>query len=368
MKKITFLLMFLSTFFAQAQLNEDFESGTFPPAGWAIFDNGIGLAETWHESGSTNHYAQVIWEDVASGTAEDWLVTGQFTVDAASPILSFSQGDFNDPDYGSIFTVRVSTASQTTATDFTIVETQTELQLGRFSNTKYIDLSSYAGQAIYVAFVWTQDDGDALGIDNVRMVGQATSVPLEAINPSPANGEAAAAIDGGDGDGDGTPDNLIILSWDPNTSGDSADDYKVYIGTSATNLSLGITTSNTQVYWNGRAVSTTYYWKIVPVNMVGDATNCPVWSFTTAAVAGVKEESTQLFSIYPNPASDVLHISTDVNIDNISVINNVGQEVLNADSFDRNTNSFNISTLSKGVYFIKLSANTKKQNIRFIKQ
>ncbi len=27
--------------------------------------------------------------------------------------------------------------------------------------------------------------------------------------------------------------------------------------------------------------STTYYWKVVPYNAIGDAENCPVWQFTT---------------------------------------------------------------------------------------
>ncbi len=368
-KKITFLWLILASFSLQAQLSEDFESGTFPPTGWAIFDNGIGTVQSWHESGTDNHMAIVIWENVTDGTtAEDWMVTPQFTVDANMPLLAFSHGDFNTPDYGSTFTVRVSTASQTTMTDFTTILTENETQLGSYANTAYVDMSAYAGQAVYVAFVWAQDDGDALGIDNVRMIAPQTAAPDPAINPVPADAEAAAVVDGGDSDGDGTPDNSVTLRWEANTTGGSADDYEVYIGDSATSLSLGGTFSQNHVVWPGRAMSTTYYWKIVPKNSVGSAANCPIWSFTTAATADVKEENTQLFAIYPNPASDILNISSKVDLDNVSIVNQLGQEVLSNDSFDRNTNSFNISSLKKGVYYIKISANTKKQNIRFIKK
>ncbi|MBN2829032.1 MAG: choice-of-anchor J domain-containing protein, partial [Candidatus Cloacimonetes bacterium] len=67
--------------------------------------------------------------------------------------------------------------------------------------------------------------------------------------------------------------------------GNSPDGYRIYLGTDnpPTNvlngLDVGFSTSYTLP--TQLAYSTDYFWKVVPYNSVGDAVNCPVWSFTT---------------------------------------------------------------------------------------
>lgn len=161
----------LITGFANSQvLTEDFEGGVFPPAGWAIFDNGNGTAQSWQNS--TTSYeglnaAFVRYENVVAGTAEDWLVSPQVTPTAGNSTLSFYQAQAFAPDWSTTYTVRVSTASQTTSTDFTIVDTQTEVDFGTTYTLKTVDLSAYVGTPIYIAFVMEQDDGDSWYLDNV---------------------------------------------------------------------------------------------------------------------------------------------------------------------------------------------------------
>lgn len=95
-------------------------------------------------------------------------------------------------------------------------------------------------------------------------------VPLAAQNPVPANNAVNVAIGAN-------------LSWV--TGGGTVDGYKVYLGTNpeANNIVNG--TTQTAITYNPEdfSYSTTYYWKIVPYNAVGDALNCPTWSFTTLA-------------------------------------------------------------------------------------
>ncbi|MEE9350090.1 MAG: choice-of-anchor J domain-containing protein [Flavobacteriaceae bacterium] len=187
MKKTLLLIITLSlTFAGYTQLSEDFESGTFPPTGWTTFrgTNGEGPNEDWKEQDfpTGNKGAVCVWEDFPGVNvirSEDWLVTAQFTVDAANTMLSFDNVDSASTDYGSIYTVRVSTASQTTHADFTIVDTQNETQIfhsqtALAGNTHTVDLSAYAGQAIYLAFVMEQDDGDLWRLDNINMISPIT--------------------------------------------------------------------------------------------------------------------------------------------------------------------------------------------------
>ena len=178
MKKITLVLsLTLISAFGFSQVNETFESTTFPPAGWVSFigTNGLGTVENWKQQVFDTGTAVCIWEVLAPGQrSEDWLVTPQVTVSATNPNLTFDSIDSGTTDYGSIYTVRVSTASQTTHSDFTIVDTQNETQISHsqasmVGSNRSIDLSAYIGQSIYIAFVFEQNDGDLWRIDNVMI-------------------------------------------------------------------------------------------------------------------------------------------------------------------------------------------------------
>lgn len=61
--------------------------------------------------------------------------------------------------------------------------------------------------------------------------------------------------------------------------------YKIFFGTNnpPTNIANNVDLGNVQLYDppGDLAYNTVYYWKVVPYNAFGDATNCPVWQFTT---------------------------------------------------------------------------------------
>ena len=173
----TFLTTTLALFgfitIANAQFPESFETAV-PPTGWASFrgTNDLGTNYDWTTSTIANSGSQaayVRYENVTGGLAEDWLVTPQFTPDASSNLLTFMQRQSYTSNYGSVYTVRVSTASQTTHADFTIINTQTEADFTTVYSMKEIDLSSYEGTPIYVAFVMENDDGDNWLIDDVEL-------------------------------------------------------------------------------------------------------------------------------------------------------------------------------------------------------
>lgn len=73
-------------------------------------------------------------------------------------------------------------------------------------------------------------------------------------------------------------------------------------------------------------------------------------------------EKDKLF-IYPNPASDTIHISGIDSDKKGSIINTLGQNLINFDTTV--TNSVSIASLSQGTYFIKIEGNI---TLKFIKQ
>ena len=274
MKKITLLLLLSITFNSYAQFPEGFETAV-PPTGWSSFigTNGEGTSYNWTASTSAASGSQAAYVRYESATteAEDWLVTPQFTPSSSASILTFQQKQSYVSNYGNTYTVRVSTVSQTTHADFTIIDTQSEDDFGGVYSAKNIDLSAYNGTPIFVAFVMANNDGDNWYIDDVNLIADA-SAPDCASNPTPANGASNVALNS---------DSSVTISWDAATTGDAATGYEIFWGeTSGSLSSLGILSATT-VNITNIAYSTTYYWSIVPQNVGGSATGCIEWSFTS---------------------------------------------------------------------------------------
>ncbi|HOC96068.1 MAG TPA: carboxypeptidase regulatory-like domain-containing protein, partial [Candidatus Cloacimonadota bacterium] len=79
------------------------------------------------------------------------------------------------------------------------------------------------------------------------------------------------------------------LNWA--SGGGAPSGYKVHFGTTNPPPFVQNTTENS--YAPTLDLTTTYYWKIIPFNAIGDAANCPVWSFTTGGPVILMSNGTQ---------------------------------------------------------------------------
>ena len=379
MKKITLLfsLFIAFTYNSYAQFPETFE-GTTIPAGWATYigANGEGTVENWENSGG---YMSVAYEAVST-LAQDWLVTPSIAITTTNSLLIFDQTDAFATDYGSSYTVRVSTgASQTTIGDFSIVDTQGELSVTGAAPLEFspysVDLSAYEGMTVYIAFVLEQNDGDYWFIDNVNLVNQYATAPDPVVNPNPANGATNVDLaQDTDYNGDtviDAADAAYTFTWDDASTGDAPTGYTFNLDTVnppvATSFNVS---SNSGFTIYGLSYSETYYWQIVANNAGGDAVNSTVWSFTTEAdpALSVDDESLNLFSVYPNPIKDNVKINTSLTIDSVEIHNQLGQRVMDIKGNTLIDNTIDISSLNTGVYFLSISAEGKSQSIKIIKE
>ena len=280
MRKFLFLtiLSIISLAMTAQEISESFEGATFPPSGWVSFVKSISkdfddvyweISDIHAHTGTKSAYSGWYDED-----EEGWLVMQQYTPSTDNHTLYFFQRQFDaDDDFDSEFTVRISTASQTTPSDFTIIDTQTETDFGEDWVIHEVDLSAYEGTPIYIAFVHdTNEDGDSWYIDDVRTVSLA--IPGITTNPNPADNTVDLEILNSD-------TTRIDISWDAPSSGSTPDQYSFYMGIDESNLTKIANRVETNAHPRRFHFNTTYYWKAVSVNMAGDATGSSVWNFTT---------------------------------------------------------------------------------------
>ena len=193
MKKITFLL--LTIFYCvvgYSQFPQNFEApgSTVPnglPTGWLVADNGVGTGQSWTIASNAaviingSQSAYMNREEIGSGnTSEDWLISPSTAIPTNGQLRFFTKQSLAG-DNGTIYQIRVSSGtSQSTLTDFTVLQQWTEAELNAVYNVaeeKVVDFpATEFGLNRYIAFVrvYTQPTaavgGDRWSIDDVNVV------------------------------------------------------------------------------------------------------------------------------------------------------------------------------------------------------
>jgi hypothetical protein len=184
MKKQLLALAILGSSLANAQVwSENFSSvtPTALPATWgqnnvdgltvttslASWNFGNNAWVTWNYAADPAHGNVAVstsWYTPA-GTSNDWLITHAFTVPANGVLeweATSTQAGFQDG-----YQVKISTTGTTVANFSTNLLTVAAETFGW--NLRAINLSSYAGQLVYIAFVNNSNDKNRLYLDNIRV-------------------------------------------------------------------------------------------------------------------------------------------------------------------------------------------------------
>ncbi len=86
---------------------------------------------------------------------------------------------------------------------------------------------------------------------------------------------------------------------------------------------------------------------------------------TYDTTAGVSDTNLNQITIYPNPAKNTIHISSETGtLKSISIFNLLGKNIMHSNP----VNDINISHLEKGIYFLSITIGNKKITKKFIKQ
>ncbi len=241
----------------------DFDAGA-----WIRKDRGGPIP---NYGGPDNDYAAMSssWYSPA-GTSNDWLVSPQITLPAANTYLQWD-AKAQDALYPDGYKVMLAPNGGNTVSDFTVELFSTSGENPAWI-TRTVNLATYSGTAVRVAFVNNSTDKFVLLIDNISVNLAPTAAPDCVTQVAPAN--AATGID---------YTAPVTLSWTAATTGAAPSSYDVYLGTAPNPTTLLANVTGTSTAATGLAPSTTYYWKVIAKNGAGDATGCTEFSFTTMA-------------------------------------------------------------------------------------
>lgn len=89
-------------------------------------------------------------------------------------------------------------------------------------------------------------------------------------------------------------------------------------------------------------------------------------SLKEAAIASVDDIFGSSFNVYPNPAKNTVTISTDIEINKVEVFSIIGKKVLSVSNVENKT--VNVSSLSKGMYILKVTSGNAIATKKIIKE
>ena len=167
------LLAALMTLNGQILLSEDFETGTFPPAGWTLVSSGAGFQEGAHFNGALVHDGSgsaAHWDD--SGDQDDWLISPSITFGESSKAsLTFWQTG-RWITFGTFHEVAVSEDDGTTWTQIYSGFPNTDPDdpdMGVWDNI-VLPVTQFSGIPIKIGFHYQGDFSDQWFIDDISVI------------------------------------------------------------------------------------------------------------------------------------------------------------------------------------------------------
>ena len=133
-------------------------------------------------------------------------------------------------------------------------------------------------------------------------------------------------------------------------------------------ISLNIKNGNSNNIINFNAIDNAALF-CIEVDDITYANSAPNWikdtwaSFSEDCNLGVEDNVLNDFSLYPNPAHDVLNIESQQEIETVKIYNLQGQLIKEV-----STNSIDVSNLNTGLYFVQVTIEGKSITKKFIKE
>lgn len=159
----------------------------------------------------------------------------------------------------------------------------------------------------------------------------------------------------------------LTFDWEDGNALTEEYDFELALDDQFTDIVLSETVTESTLDVVGLNYETVYYWRVRATNTCDEGPFSSGFKFTTKEQLGVNDQSIEGLVVYPNPAKNILNISASTVITNVEVMNVLGQ-VLISETLNTNEKQVDISTLSTGNYFIRVTSNTSTKVLQIIKQ
>ncbi len=176
-------------------IDETFESVTFPPSGWNVYDiDQMGMV--WDAANFLNHTpdgSTSAYHGFAPGMQDGWMVTPAMIFPASGPIVMAFWNWTVDPAYYAKNSVLISTGSGDPA-DGDFVEIWTTSTVAAEWQRVILNLADYAGQTAYVAFRYEGDYAHGWAVDDVYIGSNFNTSPQISVIPTVVNATVPANL------------------------------------------------------------------------------------------------------------------------------------------------------------------------------
>jgi hypothetical protein len=226
-------------------LTESFTSATFPPTGWTSYDIDGG-GTSWARNTTATYYhtspASAGHNYSSAGMQDGWLVTPSLTIPAAGASLTFWEYT-NYP--GDLYKHSVLVCSSSCLPPTSPFTGWTEIFTYPTATAAWrqqtVDLTAYAGQAIYIAFRYEGDYADGWYIDDVAVTYPG---PTLTYNSKIVVDDACGTLGGpGEHNGTGDPGETVTMDVVLNNTADPATGISSTLSTTTPGITVTQPTS-----------------------------------------------------------------------------------------------------------------------------
>lgn len=335
--------------------SESFEQGDVPE-GWSQIINNTGSEAgqlcTWNITGTVVLDAPIVPQDGdyqafmmwSYEHQDEWLITPEF-VAPAGDLVFWYHGTNGSPNQDNYY-VKVSTDDGNTWTE---LWNASDLPEGYnfYQVPAVIDLSAYEGQNIRIA--WNNVDGDGQGvwmvwaIDNISVGGVKIDVRDLIVKSSRGTQSNKGANDANSINPVSIEDmvpyrygNRSFLGYNIYLNGELVQEGLDQENYTFTNLPTGSHTAGVQsVYTSGTSAIKTIDFLMSNVGV---------------------DEITNSFTVYPNPANDIVNINSSTIMDGYLLLDLSGRVVSACNTAELNY-QINVTGLENGIYFLQVLTN-----------
>ena len=158
----------------------------------------------------------------------------------------------------------------------------------------------------------------------------------------------------------------LTFDWENGSVLTEEYDFELALDDQFTNMVDTQTVTESTADVTGLSYETDYFWRVRAKNSCETGPFSDSYIFTTMAQLGFEDQSIEDLIIYPNPTTNILNINASTPITNVEIINILGQVLMSKS--DTTILQIDVSELSIGNYFIKVTSENNTDVLQFVKK